>query len=348
MTNVAAAPSATGESRTPWRPWSTPDRTPRWAVRSAAQACTSVQPGRIASVATMANASMLRCFMVRTLGSGRGASAVPSYVIVLRDRSRTLREQKMMGERRRRALRRGTGAVRRCPPRVQRHGRGAEAGCSTRRRAPGYAVDAALLAGHGTRVEELQEARLRRVGGRRARAAAGRPRRATGASCSSGSRSGSLVAMQLASEEPDGLAGLVALGNALTLHAAMRVPIAPLASSRPADAGRLHAQAARGRPRRRSAPWTRSSPTTATRCGRPSRSTAQGARVRGVVGRIACPTLILHGRRDRVCSWRNAVVAGRSHRRARRQRAHLREERARPRAATASAKRSPARSLGFG
>jgi esterase/lipase len=31
-----------------------------------------------------------------------------------------------------------------------------------------------------------------------------------------------------------------------------------------------------------------------------------GPRVQGAVGRIACPTLVLHGRRDGVCSWRNA------------------------------------------
>jgi carboxylesterase len=28
--------------------------------------------------------------------------------------------------------------------------------------------------------------------------------------------------------------------------------------------------------------------------------------VRAAVGRITCPALILHGRRDHVCSWRNA------------------------------------------
>ena len=32
-----------------------------------------------------------------------------------------------------------------------------------------------------------------------------------------------------------------------------------------------------------------------------------GPRVRAVVPRIACPTLILHGKRDRVCSWKNAT-----------------------------------------
>ena len=32
-----------------------------------------------------------------------------------------------------------------------------------------------------------------------------------------------------------------------------------------------------------------------------------GPRVAERVARIACPTLILHGRRDRVCPWRNAV-----------------------------------------
>jgi esterase/lipase len=32
-----------------------------------------------------------------------------------------------------------------------------------------------------------------------------------------------------------------------------------------------------------------------------------GERVRERVGRIECPTLVLHGRRDRVCPWKNAV-----------------------------------------
>jgi carboxylesterase len=32
-----------------------------------------------------------------------------------------------------------------------------------------------------------------------------------------------------------------------------------------------------------------------------------GPRVRAVVGQITCPTLILHGRHDRVCPWQNAV-----------------------------------------
>jgi esterase/lipase len=32
-----------------------------------------------------------------------------------------------------------------------------------------------------------------------------------------------------------------------------------------------------------------------------------GARVKRVVGRIACPALVLHGKRDRVCPWKNAA-----------------------------------------
>jgi carboxylesterase len=32
-----------------------------------------------------------------------------------------------------------------------------------------------------------------------------------------------------------------------------------------------------------------------------------GPRVREAVPRITCPTLILHGRRDVVCSWKNAL-----------------------------------------
>jgi carboxylesterase len=32
-----------------------------------------------------------------------------------------------------------------------------------------------------------------------------------------------------------------------------------------------------------------------------------GKRVRALVGRVTCPTLVLHGKRDRVCPWQNAA-----------------------------------------
>jgi carboxylesterase len=170
----------------------------------------------------------------------------------------------------------------------------------------GFAVDAALLPGHGTTPADLQNlgfddwveatrVRVRHVVARH------------GSYVLLGFSLGTLVAMQIASEpdRPAGLAGLVVLGNALFLEpvtsaglgALSRLParVPDLYVRKPA-AGDVVDQAALGG--------------IVTYDRHPLRAAIEtyraGVRVRSVVGRIACPTLILHGRRDRVCPWKNA------------------------------------------
>jgi carboxylesterase len=223
---------------------------------------------------------------------------------MFRSRRRTLREQKLMGEGERELFAEG-----RAPCVVALHGFGgtvaelrplleAVAGA-------GYAVDAALLAGHGTRVEHLQDLGFEDwLAGARARLDAARAKH--GRVVLLGFSLGSLVAMQLASEQPEGLAGLVVLGNAVTLHALMRVPFGlwhragwplPDVYLLKPIAGDLVDRTAMG--------------SLVTYDRHPIRAARAvylaGPRVAERVGRIACPTLVLHGRRDRVCPWRNAV-----------------------------------------
>jgi carboxylesterase len=169
----------------------------------------------------------------------------------------------------------------------------------------GFAVDAALLAGHGTRAEELQDITF---DGWLA-AARARVRAATdtyGRVVLLGFSLGSLLAMEIATEPPPGLAGLVVLGNAITLRGATSVPLGlferlgwampDLYLLKP-RAGDLADRAMMDR--------------LVTYDRHPMRAALQvyraGARVRALVGNIGCPTLILHGRRDIVCSWRNAT-----------------------------------------
>jgi esterase/lipase len=169
----------------------------------------------------------------------------------------------------------------------------------------GYALDAALLPGHGTGAEQLQPmtfddwvtASRRRV--REAIEAHGRV-------VLLGYSLGSLLAMQIASERPAGLAGLVVMSNALTLGLSSRLPLGLwvrsgqpmpdiyLVKPRPGDlVDRTHED------------------DFATYDRHPLRAALEvfraGAPVGDVVGRIACPTLIQHGKRDLVCPWRNAA-----------------------------------------
>jgi carboxylesterase len=173
----------------------------------------------------------------------------------------------------------------------------------------GFAVDAALLPGHGTSADELAPMTFDRwveAGWRQVRAATARHGRVV----LIGFSLGSLVAMQIASERPPGVEGLVVLGNALRLSLSTRLPLGLVArlvarlgvrvpdvyvlKSRVADLVEDAAIA-----------------TLVTYDRHPLRAALEvyraGARVRGRVGRIECATLILHGRRDRVCPWRNAT-----------------------------------------
>jgi carboxylesterase len=169
----------------------------------------------------------------------------------------------------------------------------------------GRAVDAALLPGHGTRVENLQDLRYEDwlEGARhRMRTAVSRYGRVVLA----GFSLGSLLALELASERPQGLAGLIVMGNALSLQPHDGIPLAlaarlgqrlPDTYMLKAFPGDLLDRAQMGR--------------LVTYDRHPVRAAVEvyraGYRVRLLVGRVTCPTLILHGRRDHVCPWRNAT-----------------------------------------
>lgn len=224
--------------------------------------------------------------------------------MVFRSRRSTLLEQKMLGEGDRERFARG-----RAPCLVALHGFGGTAAelaplldCVEQ---DGYAIDAALLPGHGTGAEQLQDLTFDGwVAAARARALAAAAQH--GRVILLGFSLGSLVAMQIASENPSWLAGLVALGNALTLRPHSSLPLGMwhlmgrpmpdvyLLKPRAAD---LVDHAAMG--------------SILTYDRHPMRAALEvylaGVRVRPLVGRIACPVLVLHGRRDLVCSWRNAT-----------------------------------------
>ena len=169
----------------------------------------------------------------------------------------------------------------------------------------GYAVDAALLAGHGTRVERLQETTYADwLEGARRRMSAALARH--GRVVLLGFSLGSLLALELASERPEGVAGVVVLGNALSLLPGDGVPLGlaarlglrmPDLYLRKPHAGDLVDASSMGR--------------LVTYDRHPMRAALEvyraGPRTRGLVGRIACPALILHGRQDHVCPWRNAT-----------------------------------------
>lgn len=226
---------------------------------------------------------------------------------MFRNRELTLREQKMLGQGEPEFF-----AAGRAPCVVAFHGFGGTAAelrpvLEAIARA-GHAVDAALLDGHGTRVEDLQEATFDRwVDAARARVAAETARH--GRVVLLGFSLGSLVAMQIASERPAGLAGLVAMGNALTVKPHTRWPFAIWEMSRQPmiDVYMLKPQAG-------DLVDPALMETLVTYDRHPLRSAREvwlaGPRVKAGVGRIACPTLVLHGRRDRVCSWRNAAWLG--------------------------------------
>ena len=168
----------------------------------------------------------------------------------------------------------------------------------------GYAVDAALMPGHGTSAEQLQDRTFDEWVG----AARERVREAIavhGQVVLLGFSLGSLVAMQIASERPAGLAGLVVLGNALTLGVGSSLPLGLWARS-----GRPMPDIYLVKPRPGDLVDATHADQLVTYDRHPLRAALEvyraGARVRREVGRIACPTLVQHGRRDHVCPWRNA------------------------------------------
>jgi carboxylesterase len=223
---------------------------------------------------------------------------------LFRNRERTIRDQRILGEGDAELFAEG-----RAPCVVAFHGFGGTAAeirpLLAAIAAAGYAVDAALLPGHGTRAEELQDSSYEvwlDAARRRALAAADKHGRVV----LLGFSLGSLVAMEIASEHPSWLVGLVALGNALTLRLHSAVPLGvwtrlgwkmPDVYLLKPRAGDLVDPAAMG--------------TLVTYDRHPLRAALHvfqaGTRVRALVPRIECPTLVLHGRRDLVCSWKNAT-----------------------------------------
>jgi carboxylesterase len=169
----------------------------------------------------------------------------------------------------------------------------------------GRAVDAALLAGHGTAAEQLQGMTFEDwvdPARRRVQAAIERHREVV----LLGFSLGSLIAMHLATEQPRGVAGLVVLANALTFGTASSLPLGlwmragwpmPDVYLVKPRAGDLIDRGHEGE--------------IVTYDRHPMRAALEvyraGARVSAEVARIQCPTLILHGRRDHVCPWRNAT-----------------------------------------
>jgi carboxylesterase len=169
----------------------------------------------------------------------------------------------------------------------------------------GFTVDAALLPGHGRRIEDLQrETFASWLEHARMRAAA--VAREHGPVVLLGFSMGSLVALHVASERPAWLAGVVAMGNALTLRAHTSVPLGlwsrtgwampDLYLRKPFSGDLVDPTLAE---------------TLATYDHHPMRAALEvyraGPLVEARLDRVACPVLALHGRRDRVCHWRNAV-----------------------------------------
>ena len=222
---------------------------------------------------------------------------------MFRNRERTLREQRMHGDGPRELFADG-----RAPALVAFHGFGGTASelmpLLRATEGAGFAVDAAVLPGHGTGAEDLQGQTFETwLAAARARAEAAAEKH--GRVVLLGFSMGSLLALQLASERPPWLVGLAALGNAVTVRAHTSWPLGIWDRSRAPmpDAYFLKPFAAD-----LVDPALMDKIVTYDR--HPLRAALEvyraGARVRPLVGRIDCPTLILHGRCDRVCHWKNA------------------------------------------
>jgi carboxylesterase len=169
----------------------------------------------------------------------------------------------------------------------------------------GYAVDGALLPRHRTRAEALQGVTFDEWM-ESARARLGAAVKSHGTAVVLGFSLGSLLSLALAAEATPGLAGVVVLGNALRLAMHSRLPLGLLArlGLRLPDVYLLKPQAGD-----LVDPAAMDDLLSYDR--HPLRSAVEvyrgGKRVRGLVGRVRCPTLVLHGKRDRVCPWQNAV-----------------------------------------
>jgi carboxylesterase len=169
----------------------------------------------------------------------------------------------------------------------------------------GFAIDAALLPGHGTTVERLQSGTFEGwVNALRTRAQMAADN--NGLVVLLGFSMGSLVAMQIASERPAWLAGLVVLSNALTLRASSALPLGLWART-----GLPMPDWYVRKPRAADLEDATLLRTLVSYDRHPLKAALEvfraGSRVSAVVGQIGCPALVLHGRRDRVCPCRNAT-----------------------------------------
>lgn len=173
----------------------------------------------------------------------------------------------------------------------------------------GYAVHAPLLPGHGSHPGKLQDATFDAwVSAMQTEMFAAQRRH--GRVVLLGFSLGSLVALSLAQDKPDGLIGLVLLGNAVTLTAPVRGALGFMekrAWSFP-DWYLLKLWSSDVRDpeqKKRIAAYDRD----------PLRAALEvyrgGRRVEPRLSLVTCPTLIIHGARDRVCPPGNArLVAG--------------------------------------
>jgi carboxylesterase len=170
----------------------------------------------------------------------------------------------------------------------------------------GFAVRAPLLTGHGSHPAKLQDVTFDELAAEmqlELDAARAEHEHVVIA----GFSLGSLVAMELAARRPEGLLGLVLLGNALTLVPPVRaalgfvdrrgwkLPDWYLLKLWSADV-RDPEQA------KRITAYDRDPLRAALEVYR------AGVQVRARLGRIECPTLILHGAKDRVCPSSNVVL----------------------------------------
>jgi len=171
----------------------------------------------------------------------------------------------------------------------------------------GFAVHAPLLTGHGTHPGKLQDVTFdEMVADMEKELDVARARHEH--VVIAGFSLGSLVAIELAARRPAGLLGLVLLGNALTLSPAVgaalglidrrgwKLPDWYLLKLWSADV-RDPVQA------KRITGYDRDPLRAALEVYR------AGMRVRGRLGQVECPTLILHGARDRVCPAANVALA---------------------------------------
>lgn len=170
----------------------------------------------------------------------------------------------------------------------------------------GFAVRAPLLPGHGSSAATLQDLTFDAIASEMA-IEMEKARAEHGHFVLAGFSLGSLVAMELAARKPEGLVGLVVLGNAITLNGPTRAALSFVDRRgwKLPDWYLLKPWAADLRDvsqRERIVAYDRD----------PIRAALEvyrgGVRVRGLLDRIACPTLVLHGGRDLVCPKGNAKL----------------------------------------